>query len=196
MDFSQLTSDQLVELIRAACAECAQRGVATAAAANAAMMDEAEKARIAHHAAAAEADKLKAAEAAKIAKEAAETVRRQADSTAAKEEAKKQQELWAKKTAVARKAKELFGDGMNLNVWMRDSDKEKRVYVQEGMRRKQTTHACYYATGNARNKPGSIELETRHSEKKAEIAAFCADLAKRWNTLKIDCDAALAGEAQ
>ena len=61
MDFTPLTDDQLVELIRAACSEAVKRGAACAAAAQGAYLGEAEKAQIARDAAAREAEKLRRA---------------------------------------------------------------------------------------------------------------------------------------
>jgi hypothetical protein len=76
LDFSGLTDDQLVGLIRAALRECVARGDAVRAAAQAATVDEAERAQVAREAADREAAKIRARERERIAREAAEAVRR------------------------------------------------------------------------------------------------------------------------
>lgn len=86
LDFTELTDDQLIGLLRAVLRECVARGGAVGAAAHAAGLDEAERARIAEEAAEREAAKLRAQERERIAKEAAEEVRlrRQAQEAAAR----------------------------------------------------------------------------------------------------------------
>lgn len=77
LDFSALTDDQLIGLVRAALQECVRRNPAVADAARAATIDEGEKARIAAQAAEAEAARIRAKERERIAKEATERVRKE-----------------------------------------------------------------------------------------------------------------------
>lgn len=75
LDFSTLTGDQMVGLLRSVLRECVQRGAAVQAAAQAAWIDESEAAQIATEAATREAAKLRAQARERIAREAAEGVR-------------------------------------------------------------------------------------------------------------------------
>jgi len=79
LDFSVLTDDQLLSLIRAALAEAVERGAAITAAAQSVYLDAAEKMEIARQAAEREAAILRAKERERIAREAAERVRQQAE---------------------------------------------------------------------------------------------------------------------
>lgn len=76
LDFSGLSDDQLVELVREACQEAVRRNPAVEAATRQVMIDEAERARVAREAATAETAVLRARERERIAREAAEQVRR------------------------------------------------------------------------------------------------------------------------
>lgn len=75
LDFSTLSDDQLVGLLRSVLRECVERGAAVQAAAQSATVDEAERAKIRREAANREAAKLRAQERERIAREAAEEVR-------------------------------------------------------------------------------------------------------------------------
>jgi hypothetical protein len=76
-DFSELSDDQLIGFIRVLLRECVERGGAVQAAAQAAGLDEAEKAQVAREAAEREAAKMRAQERERVAREAVEAVRRQ-----------------------------------------------------------------------------------------------------------------------
>ena len=86
LDFSNLSDDQLVELVRQLAQECASRNPAVANASRSALLDEAEKARIRSEASEREAARLRAIERERIAKEAAEEVRRATESQRSAEE--------------------------------------------------------------------------------------------------------------
>jgi hypothetical protein len=77
LDFSTLTDDQLVGLLRSVLRECVARGGAVQAAARSAGIDEAERAQIAKDAAEREAAKLRAKERERVAKDAAERVKQE-----------------------------------------------------------------------------------------------------------------------
>ena len=77
LDFSELSDDQLLTLIRAAVREAVDRHPGLKAAVEAAMLDEAERARIYQQATEREAAALRAAERERVAAEAAERVRRE-----------------------------------------------------------------------------------------------------------------------
>lgn len=102
LDFSSLSDDQLVELIRAALSEAARRGRASVAAAQEAWLDEAEKTRVAKEATEREAAKLRAAERERIAREAAERVRREHEARNAQAEREAQRKAGLDAAAAAR----------------------------------------------------------------------------------------------
>lgn len=107
LDFSELTDDQLVGLIRAALRECVSRGAAVQAAAQYATLDEAERAKAAREGAEREAAKLRAAERERVAREAAESVRRQqAEQESAARAAREQAETERQREAARRAADE------------------------------------------------------------------------------------------
>jgi hypothetical protein len=110
LDFSELTDDQLLALVRAALRECVSRGDVVQAAAQAAVLNESEKVQIAREAAEAEAAKQRARERERIAREAADQVRREAESQRATEraadEARKSDEARARAQRLAAEAAE------------------------------------------------------------------------------------------
>jgi hypothetical protein len=78
LDFSHLTDDQLIELVRFCCQEAIRRGEAAGTAMRSMMIDEAERARIMRAASETEAAAIRARERERIAKEAADRVRAEA----------------------------------------------------------------------------------------------------------------------
>jgi len=192
LDFSSLSDDQLVELIRAALREAVRRGSAVEAAVRSAGLEESEKARIAQAAARKEAERIAREEADRVAREAAERVRREAE--------KKQEQAAidkaAKLRALAVRARELFGNGwpeFSVSIWSKAGD--KRVYIQCGFDQKFCT---YYHTGNARTAPGTIEiaewavrerakaLGIEEAAARAEVKEFCESLCRGWESLRLD----------
>jgi hypothetical protein len=108
LDFSQLTDDQLVTLIREACQEAVSRNPAVATASRSAVLDESEKARIRTEASEREAARLRALERERLAKEAVEEVRRETEareSAANTERQRKQQEIREQELATEAKKK-------------------------------------------------------------------------------------------
>jgi hypothetical protein len=193
LDFSSLTDDQLVELIRSALQEAVRRGSAVEAAVRSAGLDEAEKARIAKEAAEREARKLHEEEARRIADEAAAKVRRDA------ERAKEQEAIdgRAKIREIAVRAREIWGSGWPdfvVQVWDRKGD--RRVFVQGDFDSKFTT---YYHTGNERIAPGTLSEESKWpaerlaehlgiavDEARAQIKEFCVRLCEEWKQIKLE----------
>lgn len=199
MDFSPLTDDQLVELIRAACAEAVNRNQAVAGAARAAMLSEAERAQVAWHAAAAEADRIKQDEARRVAEAAAEEVRRQAEARATAEAQQKQNKLWGEKKAIAQLVAGTLGPGWNLTVWRKNGD--RRVYLDygDGGYGSRNPKWCLYVTGNQFERPGKLTVE-RHQDVFGkghwktvieEVRIICERAAAEWQELRLDVDEAL-----
>lgn len=195
LDFSELSDDQLIGLVRAALQECARRNPAVANAARAATLDEAEKAKVYTAAADREAAKLRAAERERVAKEAAEAVQRQtaaqqaidreariakkaADALAEAEaqEAKFRAMLFAAAALVGKQPAEI-----SICVLANDAryGGGKRVLINPGASRYERAHLVDYC--------GPTSIKTCHEliGKKKELIPFCADLSARWNQLHV-----------
>lgn len=187
LDFSILSDDQLVELVRAACEEAIRRGEAVGFAARSAMLSEAEKARIMQSARDIELQRAKEKEARELAEKEAARVRFELEEQKRKENAEKTKELWEKKEAIIARAQELLAEvwdtADSLQVWNKT---DKRVYVNRTGRRFGSNHIEYYHTGTAREKPGTLILSKELNEKRAEIKQFCAELCEKWNSLRVD----------
>jgi hypothetical protein len=190
LDFSSLTDDQLVDLIRAALQEAVARGGAVEAAVRAAGLDEAEKARIAKDAAEQAARQIREEEAARIAREAAERTRREAES-------RKTNDAAARLRAIAVEARSLFGsdqDNFKVEVWDRAGD--RRVYIGHGH---SENWIEYYHTGNHRFGPQTLKitakscasdlakhLEITKEEAAEKIKAFCCMVATKYQTMRLE----------
>jgi hypothetical protein len=145
LDFSALTDDQLVELIKLSVAEAQQRNDATFRAAQSIGLDAAERQRIRQAAIEAEAVQALAQERAREREQAAQEAKRLSEV-----------ERWQKRGELARPFVEALGKGWHLNVW---EGSDKRVYVEQGEGRNSRAKLCYYVTGNGKNPPGTIETE-------------------------------------
>lgn len=193
LDFSPLTDDQLIQLIRAACAEVGRRGAACAMAAQAVYLDEVERARVAREAAEREAERLRQADAERIAREAADKVRREAERQKVVDAAASEAKLWARRKGIAQAIAATGYDvkGDQVVVWL-SGTKEKRVFLQE-RGHGGVTYATFYATGNGRHVPGSFEFRAgmTPSLKEALKPVLCA-IAKEWNAFRVDLEEALS----
>jgi hypothetical protein len=201
LNFSALTDDQLVTLIRAACAEAVRRSPAVGAAARDAYLSEAEKAQIAADAAQREAERIRREEADRIAKEAAEKVRREQEQATTEAAHEKERKLWATRKGIALAFVPLLDAAgfsvdpketeISITVWEKsDASRERRVYVNNGRR---NAVACYYVSGNSRNAPETLTMADRDLKAiSSELTALCAALAKAWKSLTIELGTALA----
>lgn len=193
LDFSQLTDDQLIALIRGACADAVRRGTAVAAAAQDAYLSEVDRARIAREAAEREADRLKREEAERVAREAAETVRRKAEQQKTAEAAAKEAQLWARRKGIAQALVDVGYDvaGDQVVVWIKPGGVEKRVFLQKkgygG-----TTYATLYVTGNPKHRPDSVVTVGLGPSLRAKVAPVLRAIARDWHQLKVDLDEAVA----
>jgi hypothetical protein len=200
LDFSSVTDDQLVELIRAALVEAVRRGGAVEAAVRQAGLDEAEKARIAQAAAERESRRIREEEERRIAAEAAERVRREAarkQETGAEEAKRKHNESIR---LVAVRARELFGSDASefmVQVWEKPGD--RRVYIGHGY---ESNWLEYYRDGTSRYAPGTLmvvkpstcpifkDLAAHLGKTVPEavdlVKEFCEQLCKEWKTVKIE----------
>lgn len=190
LDFSVLTDDQLIELIRAALEEAVRRGDVTRAAAQSVMLDEAERARIAGEAARAEAERIRRDEERRIAEEAAERVRQDLLARQRAEAKAKQDRLWTLKSYLGRMVTSTLGSKWALTVWERDG--ERRVYLDKLTYGK----VSYFHTGNHRNKPGNLVLEGVDGKYREELRVICQEAARLFSSAKFDCDQAASMEVE
>jgi hypothetical protein len=193
LDFSGLTDDQLIALIREALQEAASRTLACKTAAQTVLFDEAEKARIAQEAVAQEAERIRREEAERIAREAAEAARRRLEAEQSRAQADKQKAIWEEKDRIAERFQELLGlpYAVTLQVWTKGvystTRKDKRIYVSAG--KDHSDEVEYYHEGNAKQRPGSIKVLKKHKEREPEIKAACEEICKKWENLKVEIPA-------
>lgn len=193
LDFSELSDDQLVGLIRAACAEAVRRGTAVESAARDAYLSEAERAQVARVAAEETAERLRRQEAERIAKEIADRAAREVQQKAIESAADKERRLWAAKKGVAEALVAAGWDvkGDQLVVWL-SASKEKRVFLQKAGYGS-GTYATLYVTGNAKKAPDHCDLDRGMDKSlRAEIPKILRAVAQGWAQVKIDLHAALA----
>lgn len=157
LDFSQITDDQLVDLIRAACSEAARRGAEAALAAEAAVLDEAEKARIARAAIERERGRFAREEAEQLAREVLAREKAQKEAEARKAQEVKIHQDWEWKETMGAKISAILRpkNAQTLQVWNKS---DKRIYLGQGYNENMVV---YYHTGNSRNKPRSIAIVLR-----------------------------------
>lgn len=183
MDFSNISDDQLLQLIKAVMAEAVARGVAIAKASTHIYDDAAEELRIKAEIAAKKAQQVEA--------ERLNEIKRNAEREAEAEKLQKEQEktakLWAHKSAVVqaftseiKKLSPKFGEKLEkefeLNLWARGSD--VRLYIQEGTTRR--WEVVVYIGGNQYKPPGTIEgLSSKYTEK--AVLNFAQYFQTRWN---------------
>ena len=196
LDFSGLTDDQLIALIRDACEEARRRGDATETAARNVYLDEVERTRIGRAAELLEAERLRNEESARVAKEAADRVRRDADKTKIDDVANKERVLWAKRKGIAKALDAAGWDcrGDQLVVWM-SSAKEKRVFLQKAVYGA-SSYAIFFVTGNKSHAPESFQFSQSVFGKDKAFMGRVGDVlravAEEWNTLKVDLEQALS----
>lgn len=193
MDFSELTPDQIAALIRGLCREAVRRGADVEAAAQAAVLEEAEAARIRKEAAEREAAKLRAQERERIAREAAEEVRRareremaeierQRVEREAQEALRRAQARERRERDILRRAAELVDRAPSeISVLVVvDYRGRHRVLINPGADRYERDHLVDYHHGRA-------EIATKRDlvSRKPELIKYCAGLAAQYKTLHL-----------
>lgn len=186
MDFTLVSDDQLLQLLKLAMAEALERGGAVRVAAQQEVLDTQERAQI----------EREVAEKLRLEKEERERrrIKEEAEAKFRAEENKKQaaatETTWACKAAIAQAMKEWGYKGkFELNIWSRGAD--RRVYFQ--LDRKGTWKFCLYLTGNSTHPPMDFEgegAECWFDDKQKELKALLALIAKHWKgDLKMTNDA-------
>lgn len=200
MDFSQLTDEQLLQLIEAALAETISRGTAVVDAAREVMLSMKEKEEIKAAAAARAKAKLANDEAEKIAREEEERLRRLSQQAEQEAKAEAQRKSWLTKKDQAQRMIDLLGaKDIWINVWKGSG--ETRVYINDGepFARKTIELGVYYVTGNTKFPPKKLaeshrDIQGLDAEKKAELIALLQEISKSWNVVKFSCKEAVKYE--
>jgi hypothetical protein len=184
MDFSKISDNQLLELLKATMAEAIKRGGAIKNACEQEVISSQEKARI----------EFEVIEKARIAKEIAEKerIRKEAEEKLQKEEKKKEAnkvfDTWAVKAAANTAIREMGYQGdFEINIWSRGAD--RRVYIQD--KRRSTWKYCLYLTGNSYHPPNDLEGEgcdCFFDDHQKSLAALLTEISKSWKG-----DATIAG---
>lgn len=177
MDFSILSDDQLLQLLKQAMQEALLRGGAVRVAAQQEVISAQERAEIEREVAAQILQKRTLEERARIEFEAKEKFEAEHKKAAAQ----KTESVWSAKAAIAAAIKEWGYDGFfELNIWSRGAD--RRVYFQ--LDRKGTWKFCLYLTGNAYHPPGDFEGEGADcwfDDKQAQLKNLLKAVAQHWS---------------
>lgn len=185
LDFSALTDDQLLTLIKAALAEAVSRHPAVGEAARAAMLDEHERLRILRGAGERETAALRAKERERLAREAAEQVRRQNEAeqaeirrrraAAVSEEAraKTEQQILVLRGWLERAAALLDVPARELSIVHAKTRYGERVLVNRGGRFERE-HLVDWRVGT-----GAIKTPRSLIGKKPDLAALAAEYATK-----------------
>lgn len=178
MDFSILSDDQLLDLLKAAMAEAIRRGGDIASAAKGEVLSAQERAAI----------EFQVAEKFRIEREEKERKRvaKEAETRMRDEELKKQAEKvetdWEVKSAAVAAIRQWGYDGeFEINIWSRGAD--RRVYFQKDSGKRTSWKWCLYLGGNAYHPPGDFEgegAECWFDDKKDELKALLKEIASSW----------------
>lgn len=92
---------------------------------------------------------------------------------------------WATRKGIALAAQSVFDpdQSLQITVWV-GPDGEKRIYVDHGYGGVKL--ATYYATGNRKNPPGTLETSKRRDER----LAFCKALSAAYGAMKLNVETA------
>jgi hypothetical protein len=191
LDFSGLTDDQLIALIRGALQEAATRTPECQMATQAAVFDEAEAARIKREAALEEAVRVREEAAQRIAKEAAAEERRRLEAETHEAKRQERQEQHRQQDILRSRCRLLVtaSYGLRVKVWMAGADEdEKQAGIfhlsPEGVELE--FEALLFYTGNERRVPGTFGLKPQHGPQREEIRRFLTELCEQHDELKLD----------
>jgi hypothetical protein len=178
MDFSILSDDQLLDLLKAAMAEAIKRGGDIASAAKGEVLSAQERAAI----------EFQVAEKIRIEREEKERKRvaQEAESRMRKEELKKQAErtetTWEIKSAAVEAIRQWGYDGeFEINIWSRGAD--RRVYFQKDSSKRTSWKWCLYLGGNTYHPPGDFEgqgADCWFDDKQDELKPLLKAIASSW----------------
>jgi hypothetical protein len=188
MDFSILSDDQLLDLLKGAMTEAIHRGGAIAAAAQGEVLSAKERAQIEFRVAEKLRAEAEARERERIAKEAEAKIRAEA----LKKEAQQVESTWSSKAAAIAAIRQWGYNGdFEINIWSNGAD--RRVYFQESNGRRCDWKWCLYLTGNKYHPPGDLDGEGNacwFDDRQDQLKSFLKAIAESWKgDVSIPCKA-------
>lgn len=203
MNYSNLSNEQLLDLLKELMSESIKRNITTAA--REVLLTEKEKLDIKEGAERRARERAKEDEASRIEREAYQAEMDRINSTKAKELQEKLNRTWALKKEHGMLVKNTIPVTASIvyyvNVWKSNTG-EKRVYINDGepfgKRTKQV--ACYYVTGNTKNRPGSVEFGWpkqyfNNDENAMNIfKETLKTIGAKWNCVKFSVEEALGND--
>ncbi len=178
MDFSALSDDQLLQLLKLAMQEALLRGGAVKAAAFSEVISTQERAEIERKVAQEMLRKKAEEERLRIEKEA----KAKFEAEALKAKAEATETTWSCKSALACVIREWGYDGkFELNIWSSGAD--RRVYFQ--LDRRGTWKFCLYLTGNSYHPPMDFEGEGADcwfDDKQAQLKQLMRLVSEHWES--------------
>ncbi|HEY4207959.1 MAG TPA: hypothetical protein VGM31_14145 [Puia sp.] len=198
MNFSPLSDEQLLDLLKSTMQECISRNITDPA--REVLLSEKEKADIRQAAKQKVQADFAKSEKERIEREATEAENARLRGESQKEEAEKIRKNWlAKKSqaeAVVACDTYLAGRNVWINVWA--SGSEKRVYLNDGepFGKKTKEIAVLYVTGNAKQAPGAFSCSSSYisPENENALKATLLSIGNGWNTTKFSTLEAIAYE--
>lgn len=193
LDFSQITDDQLMDLIRACCREAANRGAETGQVAQSILLDEAERAKIARIAAERALAEAAKAEAVRVQAEAENAAKRAIELEAEKKAEQKIAENWKYKEEIGRQVSAILKPTRNctLKVWKKAGSVDKRIYIGGGFDDNDVT---YFHTGNCNEPPRKMTVSVSkdvgitkddRDAVKAALLPILESICEKWNLIEI-----------
>lgn len=191
LDFSGLTDDQLIGLIRGALQEAAVRSPECQMATQAAVFDEAEAARIMREAALAEGERIRAEAEQRMADEAAKAERRRIEAETA-EERRRQAEVARQEHELLRSRARLLVTvpyALRVKVWLADEETQEKqagIFHLTPEGNELEFEALLFYTGNEKRVPGTFGVKPQHRPQQEEIKRFLTKLCEEHDEFKLD----------
>jgi hypothetical protein len=156
MDFSILSDEQLIELIKGALGETIKRGQTVVDAAREVMLDEKREAEIKARATQRAQERIIEQEADRLAKDTEKEILAKRQAKEAEEKAEKIKNMWLKEKAQAEKLLALLGDrNLYLSIWEKSPGVDRRMYLKaDDFFGKDI--CCLFVTGNSKESPKSL----------------------------------------
>lgn len=178
MDFSILTDDQLLLLLKGAMQEAINRGGAVKLAAENEVISAQERAAIEFRV----VEKLRLEEAEKQRKKIEQEAEAKFREEQQKQTVEKIASTWEIKAAAITAIREWgYDDSFYLSIWSRNAD--RRIYFQNEKGVHPKWSWCYYITGNNNNPPGFLEgkgIDCWFDDKREALCLFFKEIARDW----------------
>jgi hypothetical protein len=178
LDFSILSDDQLLDLLKATMSEAIKRGGDIASAARGEVLSAQERAAIEFQVAEKIRLEKEDAERRRIAKE---TERRLREEDNKKQEEKVYSHWEIKAAAVEAIRKWGYDDEFEINIWSRGAD--RRIYFQKESSKRTSWKWCLYLSGNQWHPKGELigeGVDSWFDDKKDKLKSLLIEVSKTW----------------